>query len=87
MHNYLFKHHTKYNELRMVFFMNGKIIDVNGVETIVSLDDTTMLSIPTHTLSSGMVIGDSIKLDINNIPNSLNNGHNAPLCQKLMDFF
>lgn len=66
--------------------MNGKIIDINGTETIVSLDDSSMLHIPTHTLSNSYCVGDTIKLDVNNISNSINNGHCAPLCQKIIDF-
>lgn len=67
--------------------MNAKIIDINGTEAVVSLDDTTIYSIPVHSLSNNYAIGDTVKLDINNIPNSINKGHCAPLCQKLMDFF
>lgn len=67
--------------------MNAKILDINGTEAIVSLEDTTLLSLPTHSLANNCAIGDTIKVNVNNIPNSINNGHCAPLCQKLIDFF
>lgn len=67
--------------------MNAKILDINGSEAVVSLEDTTTFSIPIHTISNNYLIGDTIKLDTTNIPKAINNGHTAPLCQKLMDFF
>ena len=67
--------------------MNAKILDITGTEAIITLDDTTIISLPTYTLQNTHQVGDSINLDIANLSSSINNGHCAPLCQKLMDFF